>query len=84
MLRFMKIIIIFIFLGNDNSNDKNYEIINANAVCEYMIILNVLIVSYFFKKSRFQKKLFRNATRAPNSLDPDQVPYFVGPELGKK
>ena len=28
---------------NDNSNDKNYEINNANALCEYMIILNVLI-----------------------------------------
>ena len=30
------------------------------------------------------KKLFRNAIRAPNSLDPDQVPYFVGPGLGPK
>ena len=26
---------------------KNYEINNANALCEYMIILNVLIVSLF-------------------------------------
>ena len=30
------------------------------------------------------KILFRNAIRAPNSLDPDQVPYFVGPGLGPK
>ena len=37
---------IFFFL-NDNSNDKNYEINNANAPCKYMIILNVLIVSLF-------------------------------------
>ena len=40
-------IFIFIFFLNDNSNDKNYEIKNANALCEYMIILNVLIVSLF-------------------------------------
>ena len=31
--------------GNDNSNGKNYEIYDANALCEYMMILNVLIVS---------------------------------------
>ena len=37
----------FFFFLNDNSNDKNYEINNANALCEYMIILNVLIVSLF-------------------------------------
>ena len=37
----------FYFFLNDNSNDKNYEINNANALCEYMIILNVLIVSLF-------------------------------------
>ena len=36
----------FLFFLNDNSNDENYEI-NANALCEYMIILNVLIVSLF-------------------------------------
>ena len=30
------------------------------------------------------KKLFRNAIRAPNSLDPDQIPFFVGPGLGTK
>ena len=39
---------------------------------------------YFFKKSLFQKTLFRNVIRLPNSLDPDQVPYFVGPDLGQK
>ena len=43
--------IIFFFFGggggNDNSKDRNYEINNANALCEYIIILNVLIVSLF-------------------------------------
>ena len=43
----MKITPYYIFFGNDNNNDKNYEINNANALCEYMIILNVLIVSLF-------------------------------------
>ena len=55
---------------------------NANTctLCEYRIILNVLIV-LFFKKSLFQITLFRNAIRAPNSLDPD---HFGGPDLGSK
>ena len=44
MLKF--IIYLFIVL-NENSNDENYEINNANALYEYMIILNVLIVSLF-------------------------------------
>ena len=60
---------------------------NANTctLCEYRIILNVLIVCLFLKKSLFQKKtFFRNVIRAPNSLDPDQVPYFSGPDLGSK
>ena len=30
------------------------------------------------------KKLFTNAIRAPSSLDPDHVPYFVEPDLGQK
>ena len=46
--------------------------------------LNVLIVCRCLKKSLFQKTLFRNAIRRPNSFDPDQVPYFVGPDLGSK
>ena len=68
-----------IFL-NDNSNDKNYEINNANALCEYMIILNCQPISL---RNHVFKKLFMNEIRAPNSLDPDQVPYFVGPDLGQ-
>ena len=43
-----------------------------------------LLSAFFFKKSIFQKTFFRNAIRAPNSLDPDQVPYFDGPDLGSK
>ena len=59
---------------------------NANrcTLCEYRIILNVLIVCLFLKEITFPKTLFRNAIRAPNSLDPDQVPYFDEPDLGSK
>ena len=55
-----------------------------NALCEYRIILNVLIVCILLKEITFSKNLFMNAIRAPNSLDPVQVPYFVGPGLGPK
>ena len=79
MLKF--IIYLFIFL-NDNSNDENYEINNANALYEYMIILNFNCQSISLRNHVF-KKLFRNEIRAPNSLDPDQVLYFVGPDLGQ-
>ena len=64
---------------------KNMTLNNANALCEYRIILNGLIVCLFISLiNRVFKKLFKNAIRAPNSLDPDQVPYFVGPGLGPK
>ena len=36
----------------------------------------------FFFKSTFLKNSFRNTIRVSNSLDPDQVPCFVGPDLG--
>ena len=52
-----------------------------NALCEYRIILNVLNCLPFSLRNHVFKKLFRNAIRAPNSLDPDQVPYFVRPGL---
>ena len=55
-----------------------------NALCEYRIILNVLIVCLFLSEITFSKTLFGNAIRAPNGLDPDQVLYFVGPGLGPK
>ena len=48
-----------------------------NALCDYRIVFISL-------RNHVFKKLFRNAIRAPNSLDPDQVPYFVGPGLGPK
>ena len=35
-----------------------------------------------FFKSTFSKNSFRNTIRVSNSLDPDQVRRFVGPELG--
>ena len=37
-----------------------------------------------FSTSTFLKHFFRNTIRVPNSLDPDQVQYFVGPDLGPK
>ena len=43
---------------------------NTISLCEHRIILNVSS-AFFFKKSLFQKTFFRNAIRAPNSLDPD-------------
>ena len=66
---------------------KIMKLNNANTctLCEYRIILNVLIVRFFLKKPLFKKRtFFRNAIIAPNSLDPDQVPYFGGPDLGSK
>ena len=56
------------------------QIIFANTELFWMFKLS----AYFFKKSLFQKTLFRNVIRLPNSLDLDQVPYFVGPDLGQK
>ena len=72
----------YFFGGNDNSNDENYEINNAKALCEYMIILNVC--QPISLRNHIFKIVFRNAIRAPNSLNPDQVPYFVRPDLGQK
>ena len=36
----------------------------------------------FSLRNHFSQKKIRNAIRTPNSLDPDQVPYFGGPDLG--
>ena len=38
-------------------------------------------VDFFFKLT-FSKKSFWNTIRVSNSLDPDQVLQFVGPDLG--
>ena len=43
-----------------------------------------IVTEYAALRNHVFKKLFRNAIRAPNSLDPDQVPYIVGPGLGPK
>ena len=73
--------------GNDNGNDKNYDI----KQCKYMYSLRIQDYFECFNclsfslRNHFSKKLFlRNAIRAPNSLGPDQVPYFGGPNLGSK
>ena len=77
--------IFFFFVGNDNSNDKNYEINNANTLCEYMIILNVLIVNLFLLRNHvFKKKTFQECNQSTKQFRSDQVPYFVGPDLGQK
>ena len=55
-----------------------------NALCKYRIILNVLIFLPISLTNHVFKKLFRNGIRAPNSLDPNQVPYFVRPGLAPK
>ena len=38
---------------------------------------------FFFFESTFSKISFRNTIRLSNSLDPDQVRHFVGPDLGQ-
>ena len=35
-----------------------------------------------FQNQFFLKNSFRNTSRMPNSLDPDQARRFVGPDLG--
>ena len=70
--------------GNDNRNDKNYDI----KQCKYMYALRIQDYFDCFNclpfslRNHFSKKiLFRNAIRALNSLDPD---HFGGPDLGSK
>ena len=48
---------------------------------DYFECFNCLPISL---RNHVFKKLFRNVIRAPNSLDPDQVPYFVGSGLRPK
>ena len=57
------------------------QIIFANTELFWMFKLSA---HFSLRNHFFQKTLFRNMIRAPNSLDPDQVPYFVGPNLGQK
>ena len=72
--------------GNDNRNDKNYDI----KQCKYMYCLRIQDYFECFNclpfslRNHFSKKnlFFRDAIKAPNILDPDQVPYFGGPDLG--
>ena len=46
------------------------------------VFLSFLSSTDFFLKSMFSKNYFRNTIRVSNSLDPDQVRHFVGPDLG--
>ena len=59
---------------------------NANTctICEYRIILNVLIVCLFLYEITFPKNFFQECDQSTNSFDPDQVPYSSGPDLGSK
>ena len=43
-----------------------------------------LLSSDFFPKLMFLENSFKNTTRGSNSLDPDQVRHFVGPDLGSR
>ena len=42
----------------------------------------LFVVCYFFSESTFLKNPFKNMTRVPNRLDPDQFRRFVRPDLG--
>ena len=66
---------------------KNYGI----KQCKYKYSLRIqdyfecFICLPFSLRNHFSKKtFFMNAIRAPNSLDPDQVLYFGGPDLVSK
>ena len=66
------------FMTLNNANLYMYSL----RIQDYFECFNCLPFSL---RNHFSKKLFfRNAIRAPNSLDPDQVPYFGGPDLGSK
>ena len=65
-----------------NYDIKQYKCMYSLRIQDYFECFNSLPFSY---RNHFSKKLFfRNAIKAPNSLDPDQVPYFGGPDLGLK
>ena len=52
---------------------------NTISLCECFNCLPFSFRNHFSKKT-----FFRNAIRAPNSLDSDQIPYFGGSDLGSK
>ena len=62
-------------------------------ICNWnMLLLNSLPPGKFFMpfcrlliivKINFFQNSFRNTIRVSNSLDPDQVRHFVGPDLGQ-
>ena len=53
---------------------------------KYMYSLRIQYYFEYFNWLRFSLRnhFSKNTIRAPNSLDPDQVPYFGGPDLGSK
>ena len=42
----------------------------------------LLLSADFYRDNFFSKFSFRKTIRISNSLDPDQAPYFVRPDLG--
>ena len=44
-----------------------------------MLLVDRLLI---FSKIKFSEKIFQNAIRVSNSLDPDQARQNVGPDLG--
>ena len=51
-------------------------------ICLLGNFAHFFVVCCFFSKLTFPKNSFRNMIRVSNSLDPDQVQHFVGPDLG--
>ena len=43
----------------------------------------LMSADFFLFKSFISENSFRKTIRVPNSLDPDQVGCFVGPDLGQ-
>ena len=48
----------------------------GNLACFFAVRL------FFFSRLTFLKNSVRNTIKVSNSLDPDQVQFFVGPDLG--
>ena len=55
---------------------------NVFKLFAYCLILYFLSPTDFPPKINFFENSVRKTTRVPNSLDPDQVQTFVGPDLG--
>ena len=69
---------IFIFWGTIPLKTKG---LRYSSLCLLGILHACSSSADFFSKSTFSKNTFMNTIRVSNSLDPDQVRHFVGPDL---